>query len=205
MNFLEDSIFHLLTCTRVSNDPAKSIPQYYPNGIYLPYYCCIIVGKRGGYVDVETFYIQKQIQIGLTHHILIEWYPFQEFDQTPVRFWVNAEATLKKRIFRFEDFISFRRCTFLYLPEIGLTRLSMIPVIHIPPAMATSFTIVKDYQLVIEKENPPDSSNKLPPTFSSLNAQTLHSLQNFKKEMNSPFLTPEQKEELKQEIARFLL
>lgn len=218
-HFLRTIAFQLLQKKRVTNQIAKLVPLYYPNGIYSELQICFMLGKRGGTEYIELFYIRAQKVSTFTHY-LIEWYPFWELENPPVCFWVQTCVALKKRIFRFTDNISFLKSTFMYLNNIGsFVRLNLIPLLHIPKSAAPSILAVQALGCTIlvhgkkldEEDSYTSTEDKKPglaiwgsAETATLSVETSHLLYLVHKELKSSMLTAEQKKILALELSRIL-
>jgi len=130
----------LQQASRVSNEAAKNVPLLYPQGVFLPFYICYLVGYRQGKKCVEMISLLKQKK-GKHVHYYIVWYPYGIGAET-FSFWVYTGAALKNKLFAFTDRLSFMRATFVDLPGVGLVRLSFLPHMRLPESSATSCTCV---------------------------------------------------------------
>lgn len=128
-------LYDLLIAQRVKNPSVTQLLKYYPLSFPLHQHLCFCVGKNYfGQKTVEVLKI-KAYTYGETQtpHYLIEW--FHTPNQS-VTFWVDTGVALRNSIFQMCGTITFKRSTFVYLPEVGLTRINCfsewgIPYIHV--------------------------------------------------------------------------
>jgi hypothetical protein len=212
----EKAIF-LLNEKRVTNQIAKLVPLYYPEGILVEKHICYLLGKRSNIQYIELFYIRAYKQNTFTHY-LIEWYPFWDLENPPVRFWVQTCVALKKRIFRFTDNMSFLKSTFLYLEHCaGMVRLNLIPKLLIPKSIHVKVLTIQGLHrttYTTSSNDPPledDTNSKSGLSVwttietSQLSVETAHLLFLINKEMQSTMMTQNQKEVLVNELLKICI
>lgn len=126
-------ILRILTSPRISNPSPAELFTAFPI-INIADHLCFSVGQtyEGGPKVVEVFRILSEITIRVdTSAFQIEWYATP--GHPPIRFWVKTGVILRKEIFGFIGKTSFRRSTFLYLPQFQCVRLHQLRHLYTPP------------------------------------------------------------------------
>jgi len=128
-------LYDALTAQRVKNPPITQLLKFYPLAFPLHEHLCYCVGKNYFHQKVVEVLKIKAYTYGETQtpHYLIEWF---HCPGASVTFWVDTGVALRNAIFQMCGTITFKRSTFIYLPEVGLTRINCfsewgIPYIHV--------------------------------------------------------------------------
>lgn len=128
-------LYNMLIAQRVKNPPLTQLLKYYPLSFPLHNHLCYCVGKNYfGQKVVEVLKI-KGYTYGETQtpHYLVEWF---DAPNHSITFWVDTGVALRNCIFQMCGTITFKRSTFIYLPEVGLTRINCfsewnLPYLHV--------------------------------------------------------------------------
>ena len=135
----QNILSYLHTAQHITNRHYLSFFESLNQPLHLPDYLCFCVGR----MDAQD--LTKQVHCIQFHeycvtnaiHYKITWH----YSSTErCTFWVYSGCTLRHNFFRFLDQLTLFRGTFLYVPESGLHRLSILkPHLHIPLTLETSF------------------------------------------------------------------